>query len=393
VSLAQQRPVIVFLDDESPILGSLRSLLRREGYAMEFFQSAADALGFVNKNVVDVIVSDLRMPEMTGIEFLNKVSGIMPDSVRIMLSGYEDKSTVLSALSTGLAQQYVLKPWDDEALRNMLRRSVALLQDQREQRLRSLLGTQTNLPVPVKLLHRLHRVLSDESSSLGVIVKEIENSPPVVARILRVANSIHYGSRRTITSLKDAVGFIGTEYVNSIVLSIEAFQEASAGVDGAAAVQAESIWAQSVHRAMLARLVASRVPGFRDISLAHVTSLLQDIGYVVFLCYDYERFNRMAEFAKERNLTWFESEARVFGATHDEVGASLLRHWNFPEQMVDAVALSHRKTSDDVLPQILQIADLLGGGELLGPHDSRLMVQVERFSRELSDYLPLQTAG
>jgi HD-like signal output (HDOD) protein/CheY-like chemotaxis protein len=353
VSVRQAQATIVFLDDESSILGSLRSLLRREGYATAFFESAAEALEYITTNVVDVIVSDLRMPEMTGIEFLNKVSSIMPDSIRIMLSGYEDKVTVLKALSSGVAQQYVLKPWDDEGLRQMLRRSIALLQDQREQRIRAITSPHTNLPVPGKLLDRLSVVLSDDSASLVKIVTEIENSPPVVARILRVANSIHYGSRRTITTLKEAVGFIGTEYVNSIVLSIEAFQHACTSTDPRAAQTVENIWAQSVRRAAMARSLASQWQGFKEVQLVHVTSLLQDIGYVAFICADFERFHQMTEMAKERGISWYESEARMFGATHDEVGASLLRHWNFPDQIVEAVALSHRPTGDLVLPQII----------------------------------------
>jgi HD-like signal output (HDOD) protein len=393
VNTSRKRATVVFLDDESAILGSLRSLLRREEFAMEFFDSATEALAYVNHNVVDVIVSDLRMPEMTGIEFLNKVSGVLPDTIRIMLSGYEDKSTVLRALSTGVAQQYVLKPWDDDGLREMLRRSVALLHDQREQRLRSLMGPQTNLPVPGKLLHRLQGVLSDDTASLGAIVQEIENSPPVVARILRVANSIHYGSRRVITNLKEAVGFIGTEYVNSMVLSIEAFQHAGANADACAAKHIENVWMQSVRRAMLARLVASHWPGFHDLPLAHVTSLLQDIGYVAFACLDFEAFQRVADLARERAIPLYESEARVFGTTHDEVGASLLRHWNFPDQIVEAVALSHRPTGSATLPQILQVADLLQDDGKAGPHDSNLLSHVKRYKTELREFLEPELAG
>ena len=82
------RPSILFVDDEEPILSSLKSLFRKEAYNLFTFTNGKDAVEFIKHHPIDIIVSDMRMPELSGIEFLNQASNISPESVRIMLSGY-----------------------------------------------------------------------------------------------------------------------------------------------------------------------------------------------------------------------------------------------------------------------------------------------------------------
>eukprot|EP01034_Spumella_vulgaris_P037353 gene37353-46089_t len=79
--------------------------------------SAADALKLLAMNPVQVVVSDHRMPEMTGIEFLSRVKELYPDTVRIILSGYADLDSVIDAINRGAVYRYFTKPWDDEQLR------------------------------------------------------------------------------------------------------------------------------------------------------------------------------------------------------------------------------------------------------------------------------------
>lgn len=95
---------VLFLDDEEGILASLRSLFRSEGYTLNFFRSGKEALSFLRENTVDVIITDMRMPEMSGVEFLNAASSICPEAIRVMLSGFEDKGVVIDSLTRGFAQ-------------------------------------------------------------------------------------------------------------------------------------------------------------------------------------------------------------------------------------------------------------------------------------------------
>ncbi|MDP2155705.1 MAG: response regulator, partial [Sulfuricella sp.] len=92
-------------------------LLRRDGYNILKATNAAAALDLLAQNPVGVIISDQRMPEMSGVEFLRRVKQIYPDTVRMVLSGYTDLKSVTDAINEGAVYRFLTKPWDDDLLR------------------------------------------------------------------------------------------------------------------------------------------------------------------------------------------------------------------------------------------------------------------------------------
>lgn len=108
---------VLFVDDEINILSSIRRTLRREGYEILTANSAEEAFSLLAKNSVQVIVSDQRMPEMNGTEFLSRVKNLHPETVRMVLSGYSEISAVTDAINKGAVYRFMLKPWDDEKLK------------------------------------------------------------------------------------------------------------------------------------------------------------------------------------------------------------------------------------------------------------------------------------
>ncbi len=108
---------LLLLDDEENILTSLTRLLRRDGYKILKATNAAAALGLLAQNTVGVILSDQRMPEMSGVEFLRRVKRLHPDTVRMVLSGYTDLKSVTDAINEGAVYKFLSKPWNDELLR------------------------------------------------------------------------------------------------------------------------------------------------------------------------------------------------------------------------------------------------------------------------------------
>ncbi|MHB9101182.1 MAG: EAL domain-containing protein [Sulfuricella sp.] len=108
---------LLLLDDEENILTSLTRLLRRDGYEILKATSAAAAFELLAEHSVGVIISDQRMPEMNGTEFLRRVKQIYPDTVRMVLSGYTDLKSVTDAINEGAVYRFLTKPWDDELLR------------------------------------------------------------------------------------------------------------------------------------------------------------------------------------------------------------------------------------------------------------------------------------
>lgn len=114
--VSEPQNTLLLVDDEQYILHSLKRLLRREGYRILTAGGGVEALELLALEPVQVIVSDQRMPGMSGAEFLSKAKELYPETVRISLSGYSDISTVTDAINKGAIWKYITKPWDDEAL-------------------------------------------------------------------------------------------------------------------------------------------------------------------------------------------------------------------------------------------------------------------------------------
>jgi CheY-like chemotaxis protein len=109
---------LLLVDDEPNILAALRRLLRRDGYDIVADTDAHAALRRLETEDFDVIVSDQRMPDITGVEFLRRAKTLRPHSMRIVLSGYTDLDSVTSAINEGAIYKFLTKPWDDDQLRS-----------------------------------------------------------------------------------------------------------------------------------------------------------------------------------------------------------------------------------------------------------------------------------
>jgi len=114
-------PTVLLVDDEASILSALRRLLRREGYRVLLADSAEAAFAVLAREAVEVIVSDQRMPVMTGTELLARVKTLYPRTVRLVLSGYSEITAVTDAINKGSIHRYLSKPWDDEHLKSEIR--------------------------------------------------------------------------------------------------------------------------------------------------------------------------------------------------------------------------------------------------------------------------------
>lgn len=117
---------ILFVDDEQNILHSVERMFLDEGYSIVTAASGKEGLALLEKEPVHVVVSDYRMPEMNGVEFLRKVARGWPDTVRIVLSGYAEMAVVVEAINEGGIYKYLSKPWNDDELRITLANAVTL---------------------------------------------------------------------------------------------------------------------------------------------------------------------------------------------------------------------------------------------------------------------------
>ncbi len=114
---------LLLLDDEENVLRSLVRLFRRDGYRILAAGNVRDAFDLLAINDVQVILSDQRMSDMSGTEFLGRVKMLYPDTIRLVLSGYTDLNTVTDAINRGSIYRFLTKPWNDDDLREHIRQA------------------------------------------------------------------------------------------------------------------------------------------------------------------------------------------------------------------------------------------------------------------------------
>jgi len=123
---------LLLVDDETNILNALKRTLRPEGYIILTANSGEEGLVLLAQHEVGVIISDQRMPHMTGIEFLRQVKVLYPKTLRIVLSGYTELDSVTSIINEGAVCKFLTKPWDDDLLRNNIREAFQCYEMERE---------------------------------------------------------------------------------------------------------------------------------------------------------------------------------------------------------------------------------------------------------------------
>ncbi|MFQ5708474.1 MAG: response regulator [bacterium] len=144
---------ILIVDDEEMVLTSLSSFLALETeYEVKTFTTAKEALDYISKNPVDLVISDYLMSEMDGISFLARVKEINPNAPRILLTGYADKENAIKAINDVGLYQYIEKPWDNDDLKIIIRNGL-----EKQRLLHELQNKIDEIQKAYGDLHKLHR--------------------------------------------------------------------------------------------------------------------------------------------------------------------------------------------------------------------------------------------
>jgi len=181
-------PVILCVDDEPSILSALRRLFRVHGFQVLAAESGAAGLALLDSHAVDLVISDMRMPEMDGVQFLSQVRQRKPELIRLLLTGYADIASIAGAINQGEIYRYISKPWDDQDM-------VAIVKDALE---RSAL---------IKEKKRLQDLVRAQNEELKTLNASLEQKVKVRTAELRATNqALQVANERTkqyfITSIK-----------------------------------------------------------------------------------------------------------------------------------------------------------------------------------------------
>ncbi len=211
------KPLVLFVDDEPNILRGLKRMTRsqRSVWDMQFLETAVEALNVMETSDVDVVVSDMRMPEMNGADLLEKVSQQFPHIIRIILSGEAKRDQTYRTI--GRSHRFVAKPCEADTLISAIQAPLLL---------REVLGIEEaaisssiydRLQSPPVIFEKLADLLSQEEPPVDKINALIGLDPNLTARLLQIANSAYFGRAQATCSISKAIRAIGFETLQDLL--------------------------------------------------------------------------------------------------------------------------------------------------------------------------------
>lgn len=357
---------VLFVDDETSLLDGLRVRLHalRSQWEMVFVENGLRAITELEEHPVDVIVTDVRMPAMDGVELLEIVRDRWPDAIRIVLSGCAEEEQSGRLLS--VVHQYISKPCEVDQLENVIRRCMQLRDVLNEPRLQALVGRISHLPAMPRTCTNLRDAMADPDVSVREIARIIQEDPAVAAKVLQLVNSAFFRLARRITSIEQAVGYLGLNAIRTLVMSVEVFSAWRSGVGTCELTPARL--QEKAHRVAAATRALAHGTGFADDAL--MAGLLHNIGYWILLQECPQQMQRAIDVARTHGIPLHAAEQDVIGASHAAIGAYLLGAWGLPYSVIEAVAFQHcpqrvSQTRFDVLAALVMAQTLQATGEPL----------------------------
>jgi len=164
---------VLFVDDDENILNALKRELIDEPYNKFFAQSGNEALKIMNEFEIAVIITDLSMPELNGLELLYSVRMNYPDTVRIILSAFTDARVILEAINTGETHRFIPKPWDSEKeLIPIIKQAIKQYKDCKQKKELEKILKERDREI-MELKNKI-KILEDENKKLKSLIKTSE---------------------------------------------------------------------------------------------------------------------------------------------------------------------------------------------------------------------------
>ncbi len=331
---------ILFVDDNPEEIERLREMLTpvHKEWEMEFAVSGEEALNFMAKSTFDVVVSNMRMLKMDGVELLGTVMERYPETVRIIHSVRSDKEMVLRSVKS--AHQFLMKPCSTETMKYTIERACKLRDLLRNETLRKIVAGIKKLPSLPKLYSLIVAEMQSKEASLKKMGYIISQDVSMSAKILQLVNSAFFGLPQKIADPQQAAVYLGINTLKALVLSIHVFSSFEE--------DPELFWfsladmrKRSIMVGRLARDIAhAEMADEKVVEEAMIAGILHDIGRLIMLKIP-EQCRMMMDFIERTGCDLVDAEYTIMKTSHAELGAYLLGLWGIPDNIVEAVAFHH----------------------------------------------------
>lgn len=345
---------ILFVDDEAQILRSLNRLFLDKDYQVFLAHNGNEALEILDTENIDLIISDIKMPNMNGYELLKKVKEKYPKVLRVAFSGYTDNNKIIQALENNLAKLYLFKPWNNNTLLSTIDKIFEFENILKSKNLLNLINNLDHLPT-LPFLYQDLCSLIEKDADIDEISKKIEEDQAIASRILRVVNSA-FTSTKT-GSVKDAILYLGLSNVKHIVLSNSVFLSTQLNP-----FLTDLLWkhVNLTNRIVIftyKKLLQKKIPKTYESA-----GLLHGIGKVVLLNNFHDEYIKIFKrIMIEPQLNIIDLEKESLGVSHQEIGAYLLDWWEIPYPIVESALFHHNPLDPRIInKELVSIIHIAG---------------------------------
>jgi HD-like signal output (HDOD) protein len=331
---------ILFVDDEPMVLKGLQRTLRkmRQDWDMTFVSSGRLALNVLGKKPMDVIVSDLRMPEMDGGRLLAEVKKQHPHVVRIILSGQLDQEMTLKSVQ--LAHQSLSKPCDAEVLKHTLAKLFALRDFLSDKSIKSIISQIESLPSLPSIYTEIVTEMQSDDPAIKKVGEIISKDLSMTAKILQMVNSAFFGLFRKINSPEQAVMMLGLETIKALVLSVKIFSEFNR--KSFSWFNIDDLFNHSLAVSLYSKtIIKSENLDQGLINNSMMAGLLHDLGKLILATNFEKLYQQVLAAAQGTGKNSLDLEYEAFGTSHAEIGAYLMGLWRLENPIIEAIAFHH----------------------------------------------------
>ena len=240
--------------------------------------------------------------------------------------------------------------------------------------------------------NKVAQLLGKVDYSVAEVANVIKFDPSITANILKMANSAYFGSQHKISSINDAVIYLGRK---NLLIAIQTAGISKYYKKGAMGYydKATDLWEHSVAVALMSQILSRKITGEEDMTL-YTAALLHDVGKIIMGEYIREEMGQIFDLVENKKMSFLEAEKSILGIDHADLGGRIAQHWNFPVEIRDAIAYHHRpdllEKADKVLPWIVYMADeaclMMGiGSEVEGLAQRAVGELLKKFNLRMKD--------
>ena len=326
---------ILFVDDERSISQAFAKIFSNTEYEILVAGSGEEALTILKNYNADIIVADLRMPNMSGQQLLLTVKKMYPSINRMIVSSYIDENEVIKNIISGLCSTYILKPWEPKAIYDLISQLLSTKEKFHNNELLLIINQMENLSMRVGVYNAVNQLI-EKDANIQMIARVIQSDPTVTVAVLRVANSA-YSNLKT-SSLTQAIAYLGLYVIRNIILS-SMFKT----INTHSSLLHVSILTKQANSTnyfvsqIYEKLLKKKMPD------SYATAgLLHSLGLIICLHYFPGKYSGVIEcYLKQTHKGLIEYEKEQIAITHNDIGGYLLSWWGIPYPIVEVALYYH----------------------------------------------------